>query len=232
METIESNNKFVSDTSTGDNYSKGWKLIFTTFLELLVVTLVYAVIQMPTGGIQIKPDGFEWYMVPIVMLAIGYGIFISGPIGYSASWVFLKAVRREKIEIKDMFAVFERNYWNAVIAGLVTSIIIVIGLFMLIVPGIIFACRLAFVPFLVIDQKMEAMEALKASWAMTKGHGWTVFFMGLLAFFIIIAGLLVLIFGVLISAMWISAAFAILYHSVYLKEGIPETNGTYVQKVE
>ena len=232
METIESNNKFVSDTSTGDNYSKGWNLIFITFIELLVVTLVYAVIQIPTGGIQIKPEGFEWYLVPIVMLAIGYGIFISGPIGYSVQWVFLKAVRREKIEIKDMFAVFERNYWNAVIAGLVTTIIIVIGIFMLIVPGIIFACRLAFVPFLVIDQKMEAMEALKASWAMTKGHGWTVFFMGLLAFFIIIAGLIVLIFGVLISAMWISAAFAILYHSVYLKEGIPETNGTYVQKVE
>lgn len=232
METLESNNTYVSDTSTGDNYSKGWKLIFTTFIELLVVTLVYAVIQMPTHGFQMKPDDFEWYLVPIVMLAIGYGIFISGPIGYSVQWVFLKAVRREKIEIKDMFAVFERNYWNAVIAGLVTTIIIVIGLFMLIVPGIIFACRLAFVPFLVIDQKMEAMEALKASWAMTKGHGWTVFFMGLLAFFIVIGGLLVLIFGVLISAMWISAAFAILYHSVYLKEGIPETNGTYVQKVE
>jgi hypothetical protein len=232
METIESNNTHVSDTSTGDNYSKGWKLIFTTFIELLVVTLVYAVIQIPTGGIQIKPDGFEWYLVPIVMLAIGYGIFISGPIGYSVSWVFLKAVRREKIEIKDMFAVFDRNYWNAVIAGLVTTIIIVIGFFMLIVPGIIFACRLAFVPYLIMDEKMEAMEALKASWAMTKGHGWTVFFMGLLAFFIVIAGLLVLIFGVLISAMWITAAFAVLYHSVYLKQGIPATNGNYVQNVE
>ena len=232
METLETNNPFVSDASTGDNYGKGWNLIFTTFIELLVVTLVYAVIQIPTGGIQIKPDDFEWYLVPIVMLAIGYGIFISGPIGYSVSWVFLKAVRREKIEIKDMFAVFDRNYWNAVIAGLVTTIIIVIGIFMLIVPGIYFACRLAFVPYLIMDEKMEAMEALKASWAMTKGHGWTVFFMGLLAFFIVIAGLIVLIFGVLISAMWISAAFAVLYHSVYLKSGIPATNGTYVQKVE
>ena len=235
METIETNNKFVSDTSTGDNYSKGWSLIFTTFIELLVVTLVYAVIQLPTNGFQFRADGFddfELYMIPIIMLAIGYGIFISGPIGYSVKWVFLKAVRSEKIEIKDMFAVFERNYWNAVIAGLVTTIIIIIGLFMVIVPGIYFACRLAFVPYLVIDEKMEAMEALKASWAMTKGHGWTVFFMGLLAFFIVIAGLLVLIFGVLISAMWISAAFAILYHSVYLKQGIPETNGNYVQKVE
>jgi len=232
METIESNNTFVSDTSTGDSYSKGWKLIFTTFIELLVVTLVYGVIQIPTNGFQFRPDHFEWFLVPIVLLAIGYGIFIAGPIGYSVKWVFLKAVRREKIEIKDMFAVFERNYWNAVIAGLVVAIIVVIGLFMLIVPGIIFACRLAFVPYLVIDQKMEAMEALKASWAMTRGHGWTIFFMGLLAFFIVIAGLIVLIFGVLISAMWISAAFAILYHSVYLKQGIPATNGTVVQEVD
>jgi hypothetical protein len=232
METIESNNAFVSDTSTGDSYSKGWKLIFTAFIELLVVTLVYGVIQIPTNGFQFRPDHFEWFLVPIVLLAIGYGIFIAGPIGYSVKWVFLKAVRREKIEIKDMFAVFERNYWNAVIAGLVVAIIVVIGLFMLIVPGIIFACRLAFVPYLVIDQKMEAMEALKASWAMTRGHGWTIFFMGLLAFFIVIAGLIVLIFGVLISAMWISAAFAILYHSVYLKQGIPATNGTVVQEVD
>jgi hypothetical protein len=230
--TIEPNNAFVSDTSTGDSYGKGWNLIFTTFIELLVVTLVYAVIQIPTNGFQFKPDEFEWFFIPLILLAIGYGIFISGPIGYSVSWVFLKAVRREKIEIKDMFAVFERNYWNAVIASLVTTIIIVIGLFMFIVPGIIFACRLAFVPYLVIDEKMEAMEALKASWAMTKGHGWTIFFMGLLAFLIIIAGLIVLIFGVLISAMWISAAFAILYYSVYLKKGIPLTNGTAVQKTD
>ncbi|MCK4852601.1 MAG: glycerophosphoryl diester phosphodiesterase membrane domain-containing protein [Bacteroidales bacterium] len=232
METLESNNAFVSDTSTGDSYSKGWKLIFTTFLELLVVTIVYAVIQIPTNGFQLKPDNFEWFLVPVVLLAIGYAIFVAGPIGYSVNWVFLKAVRREKIEIKDMFAVFERNYWNAVIAGLVTTIIIVIGIFMLIVPGIIFACRLAFVPYLVIDQKMEALEALKASWAMTKGHGWSIFFIGVLAFFIVIGGLLVLIFGVLISAMWITAAFAVLYHSVYLKEGIPPTNGAVVQKVE
>jgi len=169
---------------------------------------------------------FQLFMIPVALMAMAYGIFIAGPIGMSTSWVFLKAVRREKIEIKDMFAVFERNYWNAVIAGLVMTIIIVIGIFMLIVPGIIIACRLAFVPYLVIDRKMEAMEALKASWVMTKGHGWTIFLMGFLAFFIIIAGLIVLIFGVIISAMWISAAFAVLYHSVLLRKGLPPTNGT------
>jgi len=229
---MNAENPFVSNTRAGDNYSKGWNVAFATFIELIVVTLVYAFIQIPTGAFQYKTDHFEWFMIPIAMLAIGYGIFISGPIGMSADWVFLKAVRREKIEIKDMFSVFERNYWNAVLAGLIKFMIIGLGFLMLIVPGIIFACRLAFVNYLIIDRKMEAIEALKASWAMTRGHGWTIFGMALLAFLIIIAGLLCFFFGVFIAAMWISAAFAVLYHSVYLKKGIPATNGTVVQASE
>lgn len=229
---MNSENPFVSNTRAGDNYNKGWKLAFTAFVELIVVTLVYAVIQIPGGVFQYKTDHFQWFMFPLVMLGIAYGTFITGPIHMSTSWVFLKAARREKIEIKDMFSVFERNYWNAVLAGLLKFIIIGIGLVMLLVPGIIFACRLAFVSYLVIDEKMEALEALKASWAMTRGHGWTVFGMGLLVIPIIIAGLICLFFGVFIAGMWISAAFAVLYYSVYNKEGIPPTNGTAVQPVE
>ena len=229
METIDSNNAFISDTSTGDNYSKGWKLSFTVFVELIVVTLIYAVIQIPTNMIQINPDNFQLILVPVALLGIAYAIFIAAPIGMSTSWAFLKAVRREKVEIKDMFSVFERNYWNAVIAGLVKGIIIVLGFVFLIVPGIIFACRLAFVSYLIIDKKMEALEALKASWAMTKGHGWTVFGMAMLAIPIFIAGFLALFVGIFIAIMWVTASFAVLYHSVYVKEGIPPTNGTVVQ---
>jgi membrane-anchored glycerophosphoryl diester phosphodiesterase (GDPDase) len=103
---------------------------------------------------------------------------------------------------------------------------------MLLVPGFIFACRLAFVNYLIIDEKMEALQALKTSWAMTKGHGWTIWWMALLAILIVIAGFIVLFFGVFISALWISSAFAVLYYSVYLKKGIPPTNGPVVQKAE
>ncbi|MFC2098676.1 hypothetical protein ACFLTA_05750 [Bacteroidota bacterium] len=229
METTNSNNAFISNTRAGDNYSKGWNVSFTLFVELIVVTLAYAVIQIPTNMIQIKGDGFELWMIPLAMLGMAYGVFIAGPIGMSADWVFLKAVRREKIEIKDMFSVFERNYWNAVLASLIKTIIIVFGILMLIVPGIIFACRLAFVNYLIVDEKMEALEALKTSWAMTKGHGWTIFGMFWLAIPIVIAGLICFFFGVFISAMWITASFAVLYHAVYVKKGIPPTNGTVAQ---
>ena len=165
-------------------------------------------------------------MAPLVLFAMAYGIFVGGPIGYGASWAFLKAVRGERVEIKDIFAVFQRNYWNAVIANIVVAVIVGLGIVMLIVPGIIFACRLAFVPYLVVDRRMDVMEALRVSWDMTRGYGWQIFFMGFLAIWIVIGGLICLIVGIFISIMWISTAFATMYHSVELKDGVPEITYT------
>ena len=219
MEAINENNtnEFIPTASL--SYSKGWDVMWKTFIELLVVTIVYAVIQMPAGVFQWKEEHFQWYFIPIIGFGVLYGVFLLGPIGYGVKWVFLKAVRKEKINIKDMFAIFERNYWNAVLANLLVGIIVGFGIVMLIVPGIIFACRLAFVPYLIIDQKMDVIDALKTSWDMTSGHGWSIFFIGLLAIPIVIAGLIMLFFGVFISVIWIGAAFAVIYHAVCLEKG-------------
>ena len=125
--------------------------------------------------------------------------------------------RGDKLEIKDMFEAF-KNYWNAVLASLLVFVIVVIGLVILIIPGIIFACKLAFTPYLVVDRKMAVIEAVKESWRMTGGHAWKVFLIGLLGIPIGIAGLICLGVGVIISIMWITLALASLYHAVSVSE--------------
>ncbi|GAI47977.1 unnamed protein product, partial [marine sediment metagenome] len=127
----------------------------------------------------------------------------------------LKAARGDKLEIKNMFEAFH-NYWNAVLANILVGVIVVIGFVLLIVPGIIFACKLVFTPYLVVDRKMEVIEAVKESWRMTSGHAWKVFGMGLLAILISIAGLICFAVGIIVSIMWIRVAFASLYHAVSL----------------
>jgi len=226
MVTIENNQKYDFQPDATRSYNIGWKVMGTYFVELLVIGIIYAILSGPTGAFQWKVHEFAWYMAPLVIFGMAYGIFVAGPIGYGASWAFLKAVRGERVEIKDVFAVFQRNYWNAVIANIVVAIIVGLGMVMLIVPGIIFACRLAFVPYLVVDRKMDVMEALRVSWDMTRGHGWQIFFMGFLAIWIAIAGLVMFFVGIFISIMWISAAFAAMYHSVELKSGVPEITYT------
>jgi uncharacterized membrane protein len=116
-----------------------------------------------------------------------------------------------------MFAGF-RNYWNAVLASLLVGAIIFIGFILLIIPGIIFACKLAFTPYLVVERNMDVIEAIKASWNMTRGHAWKVFFIGLLAIPIAIVGLCLLLIGIIPAIMWITLAFASLYHAVSLSE--------------
>ena len=216
----ENADEFLSNGSLGENFSKGWRLIFASFGVLLAVILIQSVIE----AVAEVPGGNDGDSGALGILALPYSIFLSIPIGMSASWVFLKAVRKEPIQVADMFAVFQRNYWNAVAAGVLASLAIVAGLILLVVPGIFIACRLAFVGYLVIDRKLDAIEAMKTSWQMTRGHGWTIFFMGLLSIFIAIGGLLALIVGIFVAVMWISASFAVLYHSVERREGIPQVD--------
>lgn len=218
MEILNNQVRKLNPTA-GDSFGAGWDIMWKNFVALFVVTIVYGLISGPGVVFQWKGEGIEWFMAPLILFAVAFGVFVSGPIGYSVKWVFLKAVRGEKFEIRDMFSVFQKNYWNAVLANVVVGIIVGMGIVMLIVPGIIFACRLAFVPYLVIDREMEITEALNKSWEMTKGYGWHIFFMAFLSFWIIILGLLALFFGVFISAVWISTAFATMYQAVVEEEG-------------
>ena len=103
-------------------------------------------------------------------------------------------------------------------ASVLTSFIIGIGIVLLIVPGIIFAVRLAFVPYLVTEKGMDAVTAIKTSWEMTRPHAWTIFFIGLLCIPIVLGGILVLGVGVVVSVMWIGVAFALVYHQVSQKQ--------------
>jgi uncharacterized membrane protein len=222
MVRIYSNEEYNFIPDAGNSYSIGWKVLMTAFVELLVISIVYMVLSGPIATVQWKVDSFEWFLVPLVLFGIAYGIFVAGPIDYGAKWVFLKAVRGERIEVRDIFITFQRNYWNVIIANVVVGIIIGLGIVMLIVPGIIFACRLAFVPYLVVDREMDVMDALRVSWDMTRGYGWQIFLMGLLAIPVVLLGLICLFVGVIVSVMWISAAFAVMYHAVEMKDGIPE----------
>jgi uncharacterized membrane protein len=217
MEVINEKNGFIP--TAGDSYSAGWKAMWKKFPEFLVISILFGVLTLPNVAFQLPAERFPWMLAPVFMFGLAYGLFITGPIQYSVNWVFLKGVRGEKIEVQDMFAVFRKNFWNAVGANVVVGLIVGFGLLMLIVPGIIFAVRLAFVPYLVMDQEMELTEALSKSWEMTKGYGWHIFFMGFIAFWVILLGLLAFFFGVIISAIWISAAFAAMYQAVVEEKG-------------
>ncbi len=140
------------------------------------------------------PNPWADFGVGGVILILGYIVLISYPMGYGVSFVGLKALRGDRPRFKDLFAGF-RNYANVVFSVLASAVLILAGTVFLVVPGIWVTCRLAFTPLLVVDRRMGAVAAVKESWRMTKGYGWTVLGIALVAFTVTVVVQLALTFA-------------------------------------
>ncbi|MBN2411101.1 hypothetical protein JXQ31_05360 [candidate division KSB1 bacterium] len=198
-------------------YSHAWRQLWKNFFELFLIAMICLLIAVPTGILSVIEEEGGIVAFYALTMSILYSVIILNPVDYGVSFAFLKAARSEKIKIQDMFEVFQ-NYLHAVLANILTGFIIGFGLICCIVPGIILACKLAFVPYLIVDRKLDAIEAVKESWRMTNGHATTVFLIGLLGVFIAILGLICCFVGIIISLMLIELAFATLYYVVSLKD--------------
>jgi len=195
----------------------GWNILWDKFITLFLILLVIWVSLIPLS-VNDSADNNSFGAAILGAFTILYLIFIIAPLKVSAHFMYLKAVRGIRLDVKELFDVFN-NYLNVVLATLLQFAIIGIGIAFLIVPGIIFGCRLAFVPYLVMDKKLDPVRAVEESWRLTRGYGWRIFWLGIVSFFLIIAGFIVFIFGAVISFMWINTAFAGFYQAVLLEKG-------------
>ncbi|EAR00352.1 hypothetical protein [Maribacter sp. HTCC2170] len=204
-------------TATG-SYKYGWQQMWKYFLYFFLIMIIVGLIESPVSAIQNSEDKKGALMILLHFLIAIYGMLLLPVVKYGRDQLYLRGIRNEKVDISELFDGFKKNYLNIILANLLTFAIIGIGFVFLIVPGIILACRLAFVSYLVMDKNLDPVAAVEKSWAMTRGHGWKIFRMGLLAILVFILGLLCLVVGVFIAFIWIGAAFAAIYHAIDLEE--------------
>jgi len=210
--------------SAFSHYKFAWKKLWKYFLELLLVTIISVLVELPAIdfsfdeanhlasnfiSIDLFIISFQGIGAYILFVSALYILFIL-PLEYGLSYIHLRAIRDDKFKVANMFKVFD-NYWNAVFANLLVVTIIGFGFMFLIIPGIILACRLSFVSYLVVDKKMDAVEAVKKSWEMTSGYAWLIFSTGFLTIFVIILGLLAFGVGAVVAVIWIRLTFASIY---------------------
>lgn len=87
------------------------------------------------------------------------------------------------------------------VAAVLYSLMVGIGLIFLIVPGIILAIVFAFYGFHIVDTgSTDPIGALRRSAEITRGHRWQLFLLGLVLLGLNILGLLLLLIGVLFTS--------------------------------
>lgn len=237
---METSNDYKLVPGFGNSFGTGWTVMFNNFLRLFLVIIVLAVVTAPfkifhynfnLSDLHRAPWnwGDDWAHNLFTLGSLGvfaafFGLlamlyaFLAAPVfAYGGKMIFVQAVRKIKPDFEYLIKGFMENYLHIILANLLVFALVVLGLFALIIPGIIIGCRLVFVSYIVMDKKLDPIEAVELSWKLTRGHGWTIFFMGFTSIFIILFGLMLLIVGIFPAIMWVSSSFATLYESV-LKE--------------
>jgi hypothetical protein len=200
-----------SAPGVGASFRQGWRTLRQRFADLFIAVIVYLALVIPVAVIlgliiyYTTPGHFIWdtehvfaqlswqFRLANDVIDIAYYV----PIAFSLFFVFMAAVRREKIKYGDIFAAF-KNYREILLAGvifvvfwdvvpyllsLLTGHLPALGAFLSVVWFIfciILICKLVFVPLLLLDRHIRFTEALRASWKLTRGHEWQVFAIGLL----------------------------------------------------
>lgn len=225
----------LPDVGVAAAYGNAWRQLWENFILLFIIGIVSMLLSAPTGvfsffrdiGVAIIGEGDNGATTVLgggiaffaVIFSFFYGILITAPLKYGVDYTYLRAARNDPLEIVDMFAVI-RNYIHAVMATILVGIIVTIGFIFLIIPGIYLACKFAFVPYLIVDRRLNVIDALQESWEMTDGHAFQVFMIGLLGIPITLGGLTLMIVGIIPAIMWVKLAYASLYHAIECEDEI------------
>lgn len=179
--------------AVGELLRFGWESFKKRPWFLIGVVLLIVIISGIMEGFTPDPvQTFSDFVLAVIAIIVGI-VLEMGLVAFA-----LKAhADVEKAELKDLW--HPQRFWQYAAVKILTGIIVVIGLVLLIVPGIIAALSLIFATYLVIDKNLGPIEAMKESVRMTKGHRWQLFLLALSLIGINILGALALMVGLLVT---------------------------------
>ena len=127
----------------------------------------------------------------------GRGALVGGIItGYIFAKWSLSYVRKGSFKYEDLFeGVTLTKFVYFICALFLVGISIVGGLLLLVIPGIIFAVRLSFVKYLIVEKDLKPMAALRESKRITKGNRWKLFWLYVVVFLVNLLGFICIIIG-------------------------------------
>lgn len=169
----------------GSVFKNAWKYFKKYFWWLALIGAIYFAIDLvfivPSYYMIDASEDYFLRIFPYYFLFYFVITFIFGVVMYGIYYASLKAARNQKPKVEDLFAGF-RVYWKSIRSMLLTGITICAGFMVFVIPGYYLAFRLCFVPLIVMEERVGAVDAFKKSWEMTKGNTLTIFLLALTAY--------------------------------------------------
>lgn len=126
----------------------------------------------------------------------------------------------ERPTIGDLFSGFPLLP-QYIVATIVVMVAVLVGLILLIVPGIIIALQLFFYEYHIVDEEAGPFEALRRSSAITRGAKWDLFLFLLVLTGINILGALALLIGLFVTVPLSAIAMAYAFRQLAASAEVP-----------
>jgi hypothetical protein len=208
--------------SIGDAVQFGWDTMKNNIGFLIAVVLIlWVVAAIPSSLSSLS------YRLPLVAAAIFGLIFgiISFVVGIFVNMAQIKVGLRfskgETADFPDLFNEYPR-FWHFLLGSILYALIVLGGFILLIIPGIYWAIKYHFYGYLIIDQGMGPMDAIKKSGELTDGVKWDLLVFWLALFGIYILGFLACCVGVLFAIPVILVAVAYVYRTLLVATMAPQ----------
>jgi uncharacterized membrane protein len=102
------------------------------------------------------------------------------------------------VEFAHLLDQVDRIGWF-ILATWLMAVAIVLGLLLFIIPGVVIGIRLMFVGQVIVDERVNTLDAFQRSWDITRGFGFDLFLFALLVFAINLLGFILLGVGLLVT---------------------------------
>ena len=196
-------------------FEEAFSLIKKHFWMLILIIFVGVAIETPMWLMQQNKPSTEGLNISfsfLELIQVVYYFAIASIYSYGVIHIFTKVARKTDFVFEETLLGF-KTYSRAILSRLLVVLVVGLGFVLLLIPGIFLACRLIFVPYLIMDKKHKVVESLKLSFYMTRGYFWTILGMAILSFIIIMFGIVLFGVGILFSLVLVNTAFAVFYNA-------------------
>lgn len=163
----------------------------------------------------------------LLAFAVAVGINFVPVLGWIASFfigpalvaglymILLKRLRGQEAVVGDVFMFFDYTMLNLALASILVGILVSIGMFFLILPGIYLAVSYIFTIPLAADKKLDFWPAMELSRRVVTKHWFSALGLVIVAGLVAAVGVLAFVVGIIVTAPIAGASLAVAYEDLF-----------------
>lgn len=201
---------------------QAWEMLKPQIGMWIVAMLIYGAISGALNGvsgvINAAGDQNPSFVVVALLLLIALA---SAAIGFLLNaGIYKMAIHHVRTGQADIAKIFEITdvIVPVIVASLLATIASLLGLVACIIPGLLISLLFLLAIPLIVDQKAEAIDALRLSWDTTRPHLGSIVVLSLLLLVINIAGFCACVIGLFVTYPLTFLTFALVYRNLF---GVP-----------